>query len=138
MHLDWSSLFGRLHPLVVHFPIALLLVAAVLELAGRFTKRPPSPEVFEVLLRFSAVGAVAAALTGWWFARQQDNADGTLLLWHRWLGVGVAVVATAVWVLVRLRPTGAHRGWLLLAAVVLVAVCGHLGGLLVWHEDFFN
>jgi uncharacterized membrane protein len=138
MHIDWSSLFGRIHPLVVHFPIALILVAAVLEGIGWIRKKPPAPEVLEILLGFAALGAVAAASTGWWFAKQQDNADGAYLLWHRWLGVGVTVTAVFLWFSTRRRILVSYRKWILLIAAVLVVICGHLGGLLVWHDDFFN
>ena len=135
MHIDWSSFFGRLHPLVVHFPIALILVAAAIEAVGLVRKRPPSPEMMQWLLGLAALGAAAAALTGWWFAHQQENADEALLRWHRWLGVGVAALAAALWLLGRTRPAGRHRPWLLLLAAAAVAACGHLGGLLVWHDD---
>jgi uncharacterized membrane protein len=138
MHIDWSSFFGRLHPVLVHFPIALVLVAAAVELVGLFRKRPAAPEVLEILLGFGALGAVAAAATGWWFAGQQENADEVLLRWHRWLGVGVAVLVVALWLSARLNILGRHRCWVLLVAAGLVAVCGHLGGLLVWHNDYFN
>jgi hypothetical protein len=39
MH-DWLSLFGRTHVVVIHFPIALLLMAALGEVWGRLRGRP--------------------------------------------------------------------------------------------------
>ncbi len=138
MHIDWSNFFGRLHPLVVHFPIALILVAAAVDLIGWIRKNPAPAEAINILLGFAALGAVVAAATGWWFAKQQENADGTLLTWHRWLGVAVVAIAAAAWLSGNLRVLSPHRRWLLLVGAVLVAVCGHLGGLLVWHDDFFN
>lgn len=138
MHIDWSSFFGRLHPLIVHFPLALILVAALVDMVGCLRKSPPPPEVFNILFGFAAVGAIAASATGWWFAKQQENADGTLLQWHRWLGVGVAAIAGILWLSGKLPLLRPHRRWLLFVAAALVAVCGHLGGLLVWHDDYFN
>jgi len=32
---EWAQFIGRFHPLAVHFPIALVLLAPILELAGR-------------------------------------------------------------------------------------------------------
>lgn len=138
VHLDWSSLFGRLHPLVVHFPLALILVAALVEAAGWLRHRPPSIEVLQWLLGPGAVAAAAAAATGWWFARQQENADEGLLRWHRWLGLAVAALALGLWLSLRWPALARHRRWLLLVAAGLTALCGHLGGMLVWHDDFFN
>jgi hypothetical protein len=31
---DWAQFIGRFHPLVVHFPIALILLVPILEVAG--------------------------------------------------------------------------------------------------------
>jgi uncharacterized membrane protein len=138
MQIDWHELFGRLHPLVVHFPIALVMVAALSEILGWVKKRPLSSETLSTLLGFATIFAIAAAATGWWFARQQENADGPLLFWHRWLGLAVAAATGAAWGSLRVASYHRYRPWLLLLAAALVALCGHLGGLLVWHKDFFQ
>ncbi|HEY4301295.1 MAG TPA: DUF2231 domain-containing protein [Candidatus Didemnitutus sp.] len=138
MHIDWSSLFGRLHPLVVHFPIALILVAAVLDLVGCCRRQAFAAGVFDVLLGFAALGSLASVATGWWFARQQENADGATLQWHRWLGVAVAALATGCWLVGRVSPGHKARRWLVWVTALTVVICGHLGGLLVWHDDFFQ
>ena len=84
----WILWIGRLHPMWVHFPIALLLVAALAELlAGRF-----GDARFAFAARFSlwggTVGALVAAPLGWadalGVAEDYTGTPATLLF----LGVG--------------------------------------------------
>ena len=56
--------FGRLHPLVLHFPVALLLLAAALEFVRVFRDDACLGKLTVFLLAVGAVGAVVAAGTG--------------------------------------------------------------------------
>lgn len=135
---------GRLHILVVHFPIALLSAAAIAELWSlRRRQLGPSAAVrFCVLL--GAASAVLAVALGWlhadWGGFGADSPE--LLRSHRWAGtvLGACAVATAF-----LSERDARRGrrsyifWVFLgASAVLTGVVGHLGGTLVHGSDFLN
>lgn len=129
---------GRLHPAAVHFPIAFLLGAALLE--GLWALRGGvgallGPAVL-VLARLAALCAPPVALLGWWNALDASASD-TLEL-HRWLGVGVAATALLVWVLAE-RARADRRGPLRIAlvlAALTTAAAGHFGGLLVFGEGY--
>ena len=131
---------GPLHPLVVHFPIALLFLAALLELPGlirgRIGAAPGSPPCLVI----AAGSALLAAGSGWIWADGAGTA-GEVLEWHRWTGLGAAGVATAAalaFAWARRRPSRTSfllARLLLFAATGLVAVAGHFGGLLVHGED---
>jgi len=137
------ALIGRLHPLLVHFPIGLVVMAAVAEVVAMTTGLWDWRAVAVANVRAGAVFAIAAAIAGWRLASAPGIEATTSLEWHRWLGTiaAVAVVAAA------LTSAGA-RGrspfalWVyritLLWAAALVAVTGHLGGLLVWGADFLR
>ena len=134
---------GSFHVVVVHFPIALLIAAAAGELwSASRGSRLPTPEVrFCVLL--GAAAALAAAALGWLHAWNGHGAGMPLILGlHRWAGTTAALwaVATAVfseWEERRAVRSQGFRVWLLLGAL-LVAVSGHLGGVLVHGEDFLT
>lgn len=143
---------GRLHPMLVHFPIALLLAAALFEgLRVLLRRRGPSP-VARAVLPLAALGAAVAAGTGWLYAAHDPPGRSVedLLDLHRWCGVGTAVVACVAWVAALLcrapRPDDegdhARRGpltayrVLLLVGAGLVSFTGHLGGELVYGEGF--
>jgi len=57
----WVHWVGRLHPMVVHFPIALLLFAALAELILIATGSPPFEHVARISLSAGALGALPAA-----------------------------------------------------------------------------
>ena len=136
---------GRFHPSTVHFPIALIAVAALFEILGA-ARRDRTLTVAAVwLAALGASGAVAAAALGW-SAAAFSTFPGDLawiLETHRWLGVGTAATAVlaATTGVLSLRRGG---GWpflfrlLLLAATVLVLVTGFFGGTLIYGFDHYR
>ena len=136
------ALTARFHPLLVHFPIALVLIAAVAELASLTTQFPEWRTVAVANIRVGAAFAVAAAGAGWILASSRIVEASPTLEWHRWLGGAgtVAVVATALATAEMGRSP--RRLWLyriaLFWAAALVAVAGHFGALLVWGADFLR
>ena len=86
---EWGRLAGRLHPAVVHFPIALILVAAAAETvsAVRRARRPSTLGL--QCLSLGALAAIVAAALGW-IGADADPPGSTLertLFIHRWSGV---------------------------------------------------
>jgi uncharacterized membrane protein len=142
----FETLFGRLHPLVIHFPIALILLAAALEVVRLKWDRPSLAQLVTFLLIVGAAGAALASITGWIFAVESHPRPSLawMLSWHRWLGVATTVLAgLAAWVSRRLAnaPSSGAR-WCLRLSVWLTAallvVTAHLGALMVWGEDYFD
>lgn len=138
--------FGRLHPLVVHFPIALLICGAGATLFARMRGREDWLHgMVRGCLWIGAIGAVIAAATGWTNARLEGFSGGEVET-HRWLGVATAVVGVAAVVacefLSRINATRWHGGRtlqvvLLIGAAILAAAAGHTGGLLAFGADYF-
>lgn len=59
-----STLFMDLHPLIVHFPIALLTVYSALEVLRAWTKQPFWKPLRAFLVMVGTIGAFAALQTG--------------------------------------------------------------------------
>ena len=134
--------FGRLHPIMVHLPLGLVFAALVVEVARLIQRRSSLSAFTPIALGLAALGAVVASGTGWFFA--ESEADTSSLFWHRWLGIACAVVLIAVaWMAIRAarhavnaaQITPIVRG-VLLAAALLVGWVGHLGGDMVWGENY--
>src|ERR1700681_4367512 len=89
------ALTGRLHPLLVHFPIALILIAATAELVAVATRFPVWRTVAVANVRAGAAFAIAAAGAGWLLASSRIVEASPALEWHRWLGLMAALAAVA-------------------------------------------
>ena len=137
------ELAGRLHPLAVHFPIALLLAALPAALLARLRRSAALQVTSDYCLALGAAGAVAAAALGW--AAHEAGAGALqpeLLERHEWSGFAAAGVAlAALWAARaarRGRPFGRFHLPLVAAAAAIVSLAGHFGGQLVWGADFLD
>jgi uncharacterized membrane protein len=137
------AFIGRLHPLLIHFPIALVIAAALAEIAAIVTRKGDWRTVAVGNVRAGAVFALVATIAGWRLALSPEMELSPLLEWHRWLGTAATVAALAA----ALTTGGVHRQSALrvriyrialFAAGTLVAVAGHFGGLLVWGANFLR
>jgi uncharacterized membrane protein len=137
------ALIGRLHPLLIHFPIALVIAATAAETAAVLTADEGWRIVAVRSLRAGAMLGVLAAVAGWRLALAPGIEASPLLEWHRWLGIVAAgVTFAAALTTAAAGGRSALEVWVyriaLFAAGTLVAVTGHLGGLLVWGTDFLR
>ncbi len=138
--IDGSQLLdvlGRAHVAVVHFPIALLVVAAALEFVARVRSRTDFETSIQLLARLGALAAIVAAALGWLHAEREPlggSAHDTLER-HRWIGnfaAGFACIAVAC-----TQRRNVRFAALALAAS-LVGVAGHLGGELVHGSGYLS
>ena len=137
------AFIGRFHPLLIHFPIALVIAAAMAEVAATVTADERWRTVAVGNVRLGAVFALLATIAGWRLALAPEMEVSLLLEWHRWLGTAAAGVALAAALAaegVRVRSALGLRIYriALFAAATLVAATGHFGGLLVWGADFLR
>jgi Planctomycete cytochrome C len=133
----WVQFVGRFHLLTVHFPIALILIVPVLELAGRNSRFPYLRASVDFLLALAMLSSLVAASLGWCLARS-GGYSGRLVTQHMWGGVSVAAACWLCWML-----RGYFRGprldfiytAVLLAAIGLVSWTGYRGGQLSQGEN---
>lgn len=127
------SWLGRAHMLVVHFPIAMFVGALGVELFGLWRGNRDYQQAAQVMLFVGAIGAVAAALLGWFAGGFYLTDRNMVLMIHRWLGTGIAAVGVLLLYLAATarrtpdRPRTVY--WVGLGAItVAIAVQGYLGG----------
>ncbi|MBM4110631.1 MAG: hypothetical protein FJ254_04625 [Phycisphaerae bacterium] len=140
----WLRLIGRLHPLLVHFPIGLVLAAAGVE-AWRWTRRQRGISEFtSVAMLLAALSAIGAVATGWVNAWQEGQDASRTLDLHRWLGTAVAaVLIVAAWKTrrrdepPRVAEARAKSGRALtIVSAFGVGLVGHFGGELVYGDGY--
>ena len=127
---------GMWHPAVVHFPIALLLTVAFLELHAMVRRRPIYTASNKILLAVGVAGAFAAVPMGWLNAGLPTADDSFALTLHRWLGTAMPFLMLALWFLKRPADQAAKRlgsrGYeaLLAATVILILVQAYFGAVI--------
>jgi uncharacterized membrane protein len=83
------ALIGRLHPLLVHPPVALVLIAAVAEVIATLSGQWRAGAVANV--RAGAAFGLVTAIAGGRPASAPGMEPSALLEWHRWIGWRVRV-----------------------------------------------
>lgn len=131
------SWLGRLHPVIVHFPIAFFPAALVTAIVGR--RRPTFATPVRFLVMAGGIIAPAAVLLGWFDAIGADP-DPTLTA-HRWLGtaIGLGGLALAVWAL--RRPDQDRSAGMIIALsamTIAIVVQGWFGGEMVHGMGHMN
>ncbi|MFT3704103.1 MAG: FN3 associated domain-containing protein [Agriterribacter sp.] len=135
----WLQPVGRMHPLLLHFPIVLLILAVLLELLG-FKRNNTTDDVYRKLSRiFLLSGALLSGITVIMglFLSHEEGYGGETLQWHKWTGVFVFFLGSIVYWLRNRRWYKRPVAWAS-AAVTIVAliITGHYGATLSHGEDF--
>ena len=144
---DMSLFFGRFHPIVVHLPIGILLVAALLEGLSRIRRLDQRYDLsVQVLLYVGAWSGILAVIAGLYLAQGGGYEAGTLA-WHKRLGI-LVTLATMVCYVAKARPDLVRRAVRLqdhkiyvgaIAVMILgVALTGHLGGQLTHGSGYLS
>jgi len=138
---DPALFLGRFHPLIVHFPIALLLLALLVEWRATRRPSPAAVSLAGLILWLGSMSAVLAAIAGLLLGSSGTYA-GQVYDRHMVLGLAVAATSTVSALMWSLRDRGgrwvrAQQG-LLVLAVALVVAAGHLGATLTHGEGFLS
>ena len=142
----WWRFFGRLHPLLLHFPIAMLIAAGSVELFMSWRRGARPCSIASFCLWVGATFAVLATWTGWEMAEFEDIASNPvkadLLEWHRWTGVVLAVLTILICIVWLIERISARR-WAfntyrcgLWSSAILVCFVGHFGAEMKWGRDY--
>jgi uncharacterized membrane protein len=123
-----AQFVGRLHPLLVHAPIVLILLVPLFEFVGAFERWRDLRAAAGFLLGLSAIASIFAAFDGWLLARS-GGYGGLLVTGHLWGGVwlaGLSLVAVAL--------RGVSAGYPVRTAAYRVLLVSMVG-LLFWTSD---
>ncbi|MCW3109093.1 MAG: hypothetical protein JWQ09_3599 [Segetibacter sp.] len=138
----WNFL-GRLHPLAVHFPVSLLLFAAILELLTLKNFNSKLRPGINILLASGVVTAIISVVLGLLLARNGDYGKDTLNI-HQWTGIATAGLGgISLFFLFKISKKNQfnlikpYRAILLLAGIG-VCVAGHFGASLTHGNDYIS
>jgi uncharacterized membrane protein/mono/diheme cytochrome c family protein len=136
----WLQVVGRMHPLLLHFPIVLLVMyifwSVFVQAKTKAAVTGPEDEIAKWLLLASAFTSVITALMGFLLSKEPGY-NPEALWWHKWSGVAVAFFSFG-WYAYR---NTIHRQKYLpqLAALIsfmLIVVTGHQGSNITHGENY--
>lgn len=118
--------FGRLHPAIVHFPIAFFPAALFTAVVGR--RRPAFSAPVQFLVVAGGIFAPIAAVAGLIAGMSADPEP--ILAYHRWLGVTIGIAGAGLGIWAWRRPWEDRGAGMILALTIMtiaIAVQGVLG-----------
>jgi uncharacterized membrane protein len=132
---------SHFHPMLVHFPIALVTFGFIAELGSvLFKKEFYFSKISLYLLVFSTLSAIAAYAAGQLFTADMSGAAEEVRKWHEifaGFSMGLLVITAAI------RSYYCYKGdckkyqWLTFtlyaAATLAISITGYLGGTLVYN-----
>ena len=132
-----QEFIGRLHPLFVHLPIGILLLAILFEW---LPTRKPFKSIrrsIRFILWIGFLSALVSGITGYLLS-QSGEYDSRGVTWHQYSGIGLIFISlTYAWTRSQKQLKPIYK---LLSVIMLglITVTGHLGGSLTHGEDYLT
>jgi uncharacterized membrane protein len=133
---------SHLHPMFVHFPIALIVFGFIADIASILYRKEVCLSKFGFYLLISGtLAAITALLTGSLFTSEMSGAAGTLKETHElfaWITVGTLVVLSAFRIFLKIKDKErTNSKWISFVlyglAAISVSITGFYGGTLVYN-----
>lgn len=138
MFLSISDIFGPFHPVLVHLPIGILLLACFFQLLAIKSRYallllPAIP----VMLFWGMIAAIFSCISGYLLSQSGDY-DAITVGRHQWMGIFTAVLSFIFYLLNKLSFSEIIARWMAAALIILITVTGHLGGSLTHGSDYLT
>jgi uncharacterized membrane protein len=132
---------GRFHPLILHFPIVLIILVTLVELARRFTSLKIRKSVIKILLVAAALSTIASIGAGFLLYASGEYA-GNLIDQHFWAAAitGFAILTTTALYFIysdKKRYYSYYVGGLIIS-VTAVGYTSHVGGSVTHGQDYLT
>ena len=129
--------FGHFHPVIVHLPIGVLLVALLLQWLATKEKYATVRPVIPVVLLIGSVAAIFTSITGY-FLSISDDYDQSLVNWHMWMAIGVVLVSLILYTKEVNPKVEVSKKLLSIGLLILIMLTGHFGGSLTHGSDYLS
>lgn len=126
----------HLHPLIVHFPIALFITALGAEILSLIFKKDTLHKVAYCNYFFGILGAITAVLAAWWDGETLKHpvfyTHKNFAYWTTWIALGSGLILP----LVKRKSKKAFRIIFFIFLILiasLISITGYYGGKLVYE-----
>jgi len=135
----WLQPVGRMHPLVLHFPIVLLLLAMVMEFfrnSTRFREQEFYKNFTDGVLLAGVFSSGLTVIMGLFLSREEGY-SAVVLAWHKWTGAGIFFISSFVFAY---RNSEWYKPSVAKIAAATTTICiivaGHYGSVLTHGDNF--
>jgi uncharacterized membrane protein len=130
-----TDLIGHFHPLLVHLPIGILLLAVVFYFIAVKNSRNDFNAAIKYSLLFGFVAALFSCITGYLLSTSGDYESG-IVSKHQWLGITTSVVSGVAYYVYNKKNK--LLKWMMPLIALLIIITGHLGGSLTHGEGYLT
>lgn len=131
------ELLGHFHPVLVHLPIGILMVALLLQWLSTKEKYTSLKHAIPLVLLLGSVAAIVACITGYLLSITDDY-DRTMVNWHMWMAIGVVLVSLILYTKEVNPKIEVSKNLLSVGLLVLITLTGHFGGSLTHGSDYLT
>ena len=129
------DVIGRFHPVLVHLPIGILLLAGLFQLLALKPKYASLHGAMSIALFWGMISAVVSCISGYFLSQSGDYDEG-LVSTHQWFGISTAFLSLIAYLFNRWENI--YAKWVILLMVPALIITGHLGGSLTHGSDFLT
>ncbi len=128
----WLQPLGRMHPLILHFPIAFIVLLVILSVFKNQIDSNTFKKINRFLVLFTAFTTVLATLMGLFLSLEGDSTS--LLTLHKWIGVTISFL---VYGLVYIKKENVFKAVLYIGFIGVI-FAGHYGAGLTHGTNFIT
>ncbi len=130
-----SEFIGRFHPVLVHLPVGILLLAVLFHVLSYKKKYDWLKPAIKLSLLIGAIAAIASCITGYLLSNGGEY-DEALVSKHQWFGIGMTVISLITYYLASKKTN--YFKWLMPLIGILLIITGHLGGSITHGEGYLT
>lgn len=128
----WLQPVGRMHPLVLHFPIGFVVLLVLVNLFKSQLEEQSYQKVNKFLLLLTAFTTTLAAVMGFFLSREEGYSS-SLMSVHKWIGAAVSYIMYALIICYHNKKV---YQVLLYTSFFSIVVAGHFGAGLTHGMNF--
>jgi uncharacterized membrane protein len=132
------ELTGKLHPLMVHLPIGVILLFILLEFYQLKSKIEIPKIIMRIIILFGVFSGIASLISGYALSLNGSN-DGDSLENHKWIAIATITWFTIYGYVIYFNSLKNRTKIISLSILlILLIVTGHLGGKLTHGENYWD
>ncbi len=136
------QVIGRMHPLLLHFPIVLFIITWLLfSFRLRLEKEIPNIKpILHLLLFISSLLIVVTAIMGLLLSKE-GGFEGSSYEWHKYTGIGLSLLSLGLLGYIRFTKKDSYPAIFSVGihiSMLVLLLVGHYGASLTHGEDFIT